>query len=167
MAVKHGHHLACNLARSQIALQPKLGGQAELAVDSATHLAGDADGGAIPAFSFLFRLVRLAPVAAFAPVAFRHPDGLNGLPIPVLTLDQVALGPVRRLKDLLNFWPAYLPAFVFHPLAQRLGQRSDQVNFSKPLTINRFSQLAPSPGWLARRHHPRRQRLPVHAEKGQ
>ena len=44
--VAAGDHLAGDFARGEIALQAEFGGEAELAVDGAADLAGDADGGA-------------------------------------------------------------------------------------------------------------------------
>ena len=78
MAVEDGDDLAGDFASGEIALQAELGGEAELAVDGAADLAGDADGGALAFGVGSFFFVRVV-FAGFAVVAFGHPDGFDGL----------------------------------------------------------------------------------------
>ena len=64
VAVEDGGDLAGDLAGGEVAPDAELRRQAELAVDGAAHLAGDADGGAAVAV-----LRQCTHVAAISPVA--------------------------------------------------------------------------------------------------
>jgi hypothetical protein len=61
VAIENGDDLAGNLACGEVALQAQLGGEAELAVDGATDLRGDADGGAAPVFGVVSLLACRRP----------------------------------------------------------------------------------------------------------
>ncbi len=101
--------LAGDLARGEVALQAEFGGEAELAVDGAADLRGDADGGAGPAFRVLF-----ASVAGFAAVAFGHPDCLHGVSFHICTFkfNEIALSAVGGLEGSGDRRAADPPAFV-------------------------------------------------------
>src|SRR5580700_10435727 len=90
MAVEDGGDLTGDLASGEVATDAELGSEAELAVDGAANLTGDADGGAavgegggilfrcdgiIFLVFLLFFLCGLGAVAAFASIAVGHPDG--------------------------------------------------------------------------------------------
>src|SRR6202020_1393229 len=87
VAVEDGCALAGDLAGGEVAADAEFGGEAELAVDGAAYLAGDAEGGAAvgegcgwvgargQGFFFLFLFGGLGAVASFAAIAVGHPDG--------------------------------------------------------------------------------------------
>ena len=121
VAIENRDDLAGDFARREIALQAELGGEAELAVDGAADLRGDADGGAGPVFrSFSHpscalrrkgwgnrsrsrnrnRGLFVSTVAGFAAVAFGHPDGFHGCGVAGAALDQIALRSIGGLKGL-------------------------------------------------------------------
>ena len=72
-----------DLAGREIALYSEKCSEAELAIDSAAHLAGDANGRAFPITTgYLLRLVAcLAAIASFAVVPLGHPNRLDTLRI--------------------------------------------------------------------------------------
>ena len=128
VAVEDRDDLAGDLAGGEVALQAEFGGEAELAVDGAADLAGDADGGAAPGSSFrMAGSIRRVLVAGLAVVAFGHPDGFHGfwLSAEPGQLDQVALGSVGGLEDLGNRGTADLPALGGQFLAQSHWQSGD------------------------------------------
>ena len=76
VAIEDGGDLAGDLARGEVAADAELGGEAELAVDGAADLAGDADGGSLVAGGFsVFRL------RGEDAVAVGHPDGFDGFAV--------------------------------------------------------------------------------------
>ena len=115
--------------------------------------------------STFVRSVRVAPVAGFAVVALRHPDGLHRQPVAALALDQVALRAVHGLEDLDDPGRPTCQPSAASLLAQGLGQSRDFAQFRNPLTIDGFGQLAAAPGRFAHLRHQRRQRLRVQAKE--
>ena len=99
--VKNCADLAHYFAGGKIALHPKKSSQAELAVNGAADLAGDADSGAVPRSRNLLT-ARFTSIARFPAVPFGHPHGFDRL--TVLETDQVANGSVVRNEFLVDLW---------------------------------------------------------------
>src|SRR5271154_527134 len=106
MSIEDSGDLAGDLAWSEVAADAELSGEAELAVDGAADLAGDADGRApvreggrvaCALFGLLF-FGGLGAVASLTAIAVGHPDGLNRLTVG--HADEVALGAVDRAGGL-------------------------------------------------------------------
>src|SRR5262249_48198870 len=74
--IQHGAHLPHDLSRSEVALHAQQGGEAELAIHGAAHLAGNAYRGAPP-----FSVASFAAVSSLAAIALGHPYSLNRLPV--------------------------------------------------------------------------------------
>jgi len=128
VTVEDGDDLAGDFAGGEVALEAEFGGETELTVDSAADLAGDADGGALPTGAgrvrrlpclrietggtHLLNKLSFGAVAGFAVVAFGHPDGFDGLDGATRSaaFDQITLGSIDGLEDLLDDWAADLPS---------------------------------------------------------
>ena len=147
VALEYGDHLAGDLARGQVALETELGGQAELAVDGAAHLAGDADRRAGPGCSAF----AWGAVTGFAAIALRHPDGLDCLRCLAGCLDEVALGAVDGLEDLRNSGAAHLPSLRGQSLAQRFCKCSNLTDLCNAEMIESLRKLLSPPCRLAYR----------------
>ena len=108
LTIEDRDDLACDFARGEIALQAEFRGEAELAVDGATDLRGDADGGAGP---ILFAGANF--VAGLAVVTLRHPHGFRRFTLwtRAFEFDQVALGAIGGLEGAGDGRTADLPAF--------------------------------------------------------
>ena len=137
MAIKNCNDLPGDLACAQVALQAKLGRQAELAVDRAANLTGDTDRSA-PEAAWR-RTVLFAEFCAVIPI--RHPHRFNRLSAG---LNQVALGAVDAAKALGDMRPSNLPASAGKPVAKRLRQRRYLIEMGDALAIESIRKL-PSP----------------------
>ncbi len=159
VAVEHGGDLSGDLARGEVAADAELGGEAELAVDGAADLAGDADGGAavgegggVAGCVFLLLLFGgKGAVAAFAAVAVGHPDGLDGLAVG--HADQVALGAVDGAGGLDDLGQSDSVALGGEGFAQGGGQGGDLVEGGDPLAVDGFDELVGPVGTLAEARH--------------
>jgi hypothetical protein len=176
LAFEDRNYLACDFARGEVALQAQLCGEAKLAIDGATDLRGDADGGALPGLVSVMegrlRFVLTHPfrklprkgwgteilfgfsfVAGFAAIALGHPDRFHGLALfaTACKLNEVALGAIHGLECAGDGRTADLPAFSGQSRAQSNRQSADFRNISKPLTIHGFSQLVAAESRLAGR----------------
>jgi len=92
VTLEDGDHLAGDFSGGEVANDAQFCGQAELAVDGAADLAGNAYRGIV--------VPGIGSVSTFAVVAFGHPDGFDGL--AVIGGDEVALGAIDgsiRLGD--------------------------------------------------------------------
>ena len=81
--VENCDHLSHNFTCSEVPFHTEQRRQAELAIDCATHLAGNANSGALPlAASLLLDFGSgVAAVTSFAIITFRHPDSFDGFVI--------------------------------------------------------------------------------------
>ena len=122
--------------------------EAELAVDGAADLAGDADGGSPGAGA---GRLGSAAISLLSPVAARHPDRLHRL--PVLARNQVALGAVDGAEGLDNPGPGNDPALVGHGFSQLARQGMYLVEGGGPLLKHGLKQLAGPVGGLAKLQH--------------
>ncbi len=153
VAVEDGDDLAGDFARGEVALQAKLRGQAELAVDRAADLAGDADGGPtrfhrmssvpVAAAGWGSRLPTLfanaaermghagvgrpiravASVAGFAVVALGHPDGFHRVGDPPAQAPASGLELGHLIRDLALDQIALCSVHRLEDLCDRPGGR--------------------------------------------
>src|SRR5438270_14071945 len=87
MFIENADNLSNDFACGKISFLSQERSQAKLAIHRATHLAGDADGRALPVAlrrGAFFLSSGFAPVAGLAAVTLGHPDGLNTLTISKL-----------------------------------------------------------------------------------
>jgi hypothetical protein len=81
LVIEDSADLANYFASAQVPLDSELRGQTELAIHSATDLAGNADGGPAPGTRALGLFAGLAAITCFAPISIRHPNGFYALAI--------------------------------------------------------------------------------------
>ncbi len=168
VAVEDGGDLTGDLARGEVAANAELGGKAELAVDGAADLAGDADGGAAVAGSgfsvgFFFGS-GLAAVAALATVAVRHPDGFDGFAVG--EAHEVALGAVYGAGGLDDLREADGVAGGGELVTECGGEDGDLVDGGDTLAIEGFEDLAGTVGLVAEAADQGCELGEAHAEEG-
>src|SRR6185437_6050450 len=116
----------------KVADNAQLGGEAELAIDGAADLAGDAEGGVEIA-------VGLAAVAELAEIAFGHPDGFDGL--AVACVNEVTFGSVDGLKGVGNRGQANGVAGLGEALAKRFREGGQLIKGLDPLAVEGVGKL--------------------------
>ena len=155
MAVEDGGDLSGDLAGGEVAADAELGGEAELAVDGAADLAGDADGGAFVVvrggFLGLFLGGCWGSVAAFAAIAAGHPDGLDGFAVG--EAHEVALGSVDGAGGLDDLGEADGIALGLEGLADGEGEGRDLVERRDALAMKRVVELCGAVEGLAQAVH--------------
>src|SRR5271166_6287279 len=158
LVVERGEDLANDFAWGEIALEAEKGRHAELAVDGAADLGGDADGGAARTVSsFKFRvssaresferfITGVGAVAGFTAVAFEHPDGFDGLAVG--ELEEVADGAVGGGEFLIDGRQSNGVAELGELLAQRLGKGGELIEARPALAVEAVQKLAEAIGSL-------------------
>jgi hypothetical protein len=158
LALEHGDDLTGNFAGGQVTDDAEFSREAEVAVDGAADLGGDANGGAalrgagaasvgrfIEGQGGFFRLsFRVRQVSAgfrggFGTVAAGHPDGFDGLAVE--PGDEVALGAIDGGEGFLDLRQTDGVTRGEEIVTEGFGERGHLVDGADPLAVERVLEL--------------------------
>src|SRR5579884_1714096 len=159
LVLQHGRDLPNNFSGRQVAFDAEQRCQAELTIDGAPDLTGNADRGPIPTSSAPALITGLAAVACLAVVALRHPHGLDALPIG--ERDQVSHRPIYRVKSLLDAGQADRESLFLERAPELLWEGRDAFGRVGALGINRLEELSRPVSGLAGIFHKLRKLLKI------